>query len=382
MDCRIDMDGISLPPTPRRNRAGGLAGRGYLVTDEVGSTSTMGENLYRRESVSTRGYIHEREDPSTRRFEAIERSLALVLERMEGQRMASTTHGHSRQNGGDREAFVRDHLARENMEVPQYEGKLYTTDMFVKKLIPKPYMFIQKPSLSNMKKKLEYRGSVSAQEYVAAFVRMLSDHRARDPSILVHQIAHLRDVTQDIINFSWPSVREWSHCVFDSIERGDYFWTDVQDIQNDRFRLSYRGRSGQAHDSHTPAHGEGDDRLREAVCIDFNNRVCSHGGKGKSHVEGSVRLLHVCMYCLAMTGAKRDHPLYGLHDGCRSRPKDAAVIAAGGSSHSGYQYQQASYGGPSAAYSQPPRFRQSHVPSQITQQYAHQTTQHQQQPKN
>ena len=316
---------------------------GFRVVDEVGSQTTTDREVefrrrdrqQRRDSSSTREYGDTRvEDPS--RMDAIERSITALArsvehlrvnrehsQRPEPSRLLETprypTTPFSRH---DRDAYVNDYMTREKMEIPSQEGK-HTCDILTERKIPKPYMFIEKFGLDTLKKKMDYRSNITAQEYVNSFVRMLCDPRARDMAALPFQLAHLKDVTTDIVTRPWSAVRSWTQCVFDSIDSSAYSWPDAQQIQNDRFRLSFNGPTiDQPHES--------SGKNREVICTEFNNKCCSFGGKFKHHVENGVRFLHACLYCFAATGARRDH---ALGDPCNQRIRDKAPPHSHGPIH-------------------------------------------------
>ena len=309
-----------------------LLERGYRVVDEIGSSTIDARDMQdhrrqdrrRRDSISTREYADGRpEDPT--RMEVIERSIASLARSVENMRTSGHPNPHRRESRPvpttpfsrhDRDAYVQDFISKETMEIPMYEGRQLAHDPIVDKAIPKPYMFIEKFGLDTIKKKMDYRSSMTANEYVNAYVRMLCDNRVRDSTTLAQQLAHLKDVTTDIIARPWSAVRSWSQCVFDSIENSTYTWSDHQQIQNDRFRLSYNGLATD------PQPVDASSRQLEVLCMEFNNRCCSNGGKFKHHVENGIRFVHACMYCFALTGACRDH---GVNDPCNNKLKDRAA---------------------------------------------------------
>ena len=181
---------------------------------------------------------------------------------------------------------------------------------------------------------------------------MLSDPRARNTLDLPHQIAHLHDVTTDIMNRHWPSVRQWSHFVFDEIEKGTFLWSDYQSIQNARCAMSFMGPSG-AHDG-----PDARSASREVICMEYNSKSCSNGGKFRHHTENGVRFIHACMYCFASTGARRDHP---MSDPCNQKQRDKSASHGAnhffGGNYQGHQNQHV-YQHPNAGVGGAPRYKQ------------------------
>ena len=224
----------------RHNNADSLE-LGFRVVDELSTDMRDIPNPRQRErrrrgSASTKEYAEGRpEDPS--RMDILERSITALARSVEhmhiGREPPHTdrnfrpetprypTTPFSRQ---DREAFVHDYMGLERMDMPQLEGKHTTNEVLTEKKIPKPFMFIEKFGLDTLTKKMNHRANITAQEYVNAFVRMLWDPRARDAAALPFELAHLKDVTTDIVTRHWSSVRSWAQCVFDSIDNGAYDW--------------------------------------------------------------------------------------------------------------------------------------------------------------
>ena len=312
----------------------------FRLVDEIGGSlagaAARPPPSLRHDSVSTRPYNDNRNDGTEGRMDAMERSLSAMARSLQEMRISReqnppppplgryrhySDRGHlSRQDPDD---FVRDHLQRERMDMPNFEGKQYAGDIFTTRLIPKPYMFVKKLSSASLRKKQNYRPNITASEYVNAFIAMLCDYRAREPADILNQLKHLHDVTTDIMTRPWHSVREWSQSVFDEIEKGDLTWNDFSSIQFARCCLSFIGAAS-AHDStaatpqsSNPPHN------RETICLEYNNKQCPQGGKFKHHVENGVRFVHTCLYCYASTGSKRDHP---MSDPCGMKLKDRAAL--------------------------------------------------------
>ena len=229
---------------------------------------------------------------------------------------------------------MEEHLEQEDYRIPRSEGKAhFLSDIFVKELIPKPYMYADRLRGQTLKKKLENRESL---EYINAFMSMLRDKRVGPSAVRDLMFAHLHDVTQDALNRPWADVRLWSQRVFDAIERGDYRWGHVQEIQNERFRLALpvlRGHSlGQANGTSTQGNA------KEVLCVVFNSdKGCSAvvtGYKEKAyHMEGSIKCAHICMYCMASASQRQPHSVTACYRKERHRMGGQAHAHSGNHSN-------------------------------------------------
>ena len=198
--------------------------------------------------------------------------------------------------------FIEQHLEDEAYRVPRSEGKAhFLSDIHVKELIPKPYMYVDRFNGQTLKKKLESRDSVTALEYINAFISLLRDKRLPESSDHRFMFAHLHDVSRDAVRRPWQDIRQWSQRVFDGIERGEFYWDDSQRIQNERFSLALGAgipQQGQ------PGNAEIRVRVQEVICPDYNSdRGCTASVVGVKdrvhHVEGNIKHAHICMYCMA-----------------------------------------------------------------------------------
>ena len=259
----------------------------FRLVDEIGvsiaGAAGRPAGSVRLDSASTRPYGDDQQG-SDNRMDAMERSLSSMARAIQEMQMsreppapleARYRHYSDRQpaHRHDPEDFVREHLAREKMDTPNYEGKQYAGDIFTTRLIPKPYMFVQKLSSASLRKKQDYRPLITATEYVNAFIAMLCDYRARDPVDLLNQIKHLHDVTTDILNRPWANVRQWSQFVFDEIEKGELSWGDHSSIQFARCRFSFMGAGAAPNDGGERSPQQPNASYsREVICMEYNQR--------------------------------------------------------------------------------------------------------------
>ena len=218
---------------------------------------------------------------------------------------------------------MEQHLENETYRVPRSEGKAhFLSDIHVKELIPKPYMYVERLSGQTLKKKLENRESVSALEYINAFISLLRDKRVPENKDNKFMFAHLHDVTRDAVRRPWREVRQWSQRVFDGVERGEFFWDDSQAIQNERFSLALGGSmTGGSYLSQPGACTSQEVNGRaclEVICPEFNSdRGCSasiSGVKDRAHhIVGGAKYAHICMYCMAAANQRQPHPVGGCY---------------------------------------------------------------------
>ena len=77
------------------------------------------------------------------------------------------------------DAYVEEQIRREDFLATRADdGKGIASDILTKHLLPKPYMYISKPGVSTIRKKLEARESMSFVEYICAYIKMIRDPRA------------------------------------------------------------------------------------------------------------------------------------------------------------------------------------------------------------
>ena len=198
--------------------------------------------------------------------------------------------------------FIQRHLQSEEFSVPRADdGKAFSADFFVTKLIPKPYMYVTRPGLNTIKKKLDARATLTFTEYVVAFLKMIRDDRAKLQPCLIQLLAHLQQVVEDAATREWQAVREWSQGTFDGVERGEYGWDDTHTIQLARLNSAIAATKA-------PHNIERSDR-RDMPCRDFNaNSGCQYN---KSHMGRNVNFAHICSLCLNQVGEKIPHSAMG-----------------------------------------------------------------------
>ena len=190
----------------------------------------------------------------------------------------------------NRDGYV-DNMARsDRFDHAHTQGKNNnSSDKPTEREIRKPYMYIQRESCQTDKQKLEVRCSLSSLEYVNATLALIRDRKAYDPVDQPAILRHLQDVTRDAIERPWHAVRRWSQFVWDTVELGDIKWQDYQQIQNERVRLAMTAPGCATSQIHR---GE---EAQEYICREFQSRTgCRHRS---SHMEGAVKLLHICAFC-------------------------------------------------------------------------------------
>ena len=188
------------------------------------------------------------------------------------------------------DGYVDRILDSDKFITPRVKGKREIhDDMFTERDMPKPYMYIQREECQTPKQKLDIRCTIAPLEYINATIALIRDRRAYDPQDLSGILRHLQDVTHDAMERSWPLVRKWSQHIWDQVEKGYITWADHQAIQNDRVMIMTAPNAPRANTE------KAEGGAREYICREYQTRNgCRHRG---SHMEGNIRLLHLCAFC-------------------------------------------------------------------------------------
>ena len=203
--------------------------------------------------------------------------------------------------------YVLEQLRREDFYAQRVDdGKGFTNDIFNKTLAPKPFMYLDRPGVNTIKKKLEQRETMTYKEYMLAYLKMTRDPRAGQSQLIYYHMEHLQHIAEDALKRDWVVVRAWSQNTLDEIEKGTYSWQDLQTVQMERLshalnaKSEYRGLTG----------GQVMEKYdRELPCRNFNGeKGCVHGGPGRNHTQGSVRYIHSCSYCMGQGAGRHPHP--------------------------------------------------------------------------
>ena len=218
--------------------------------------------------------------------------------------------------------YIREQLRREEFVGNRNDdGKGSVSDIYIRNLSPKPYMYLDRPGLTTVRKKLDARETMTYQEYMHAYLQLIRDPRANQSHLIYYHLEHLKNIAEDALTRDWYPIRAWSQTVFDAIEKGTYTWADTQTIQMHRVMkaVNYQTSRGPA------AHYVGGDRIEGETCRDFNSeRGCT---LGKFHGVGSTRMVHSCTYCYTQTAKNNQAPKHCFHDvfHCRCRDIDMAA---------------------------------------------------------
>ena len=197
--------------------------------------------------------------------------------------------------------FVAEQLRREEFDVPRSdEGKTLASDMFIPELIPKPYMYLDRPGLSTLKKKLDVRDTMTFHEYLTCTIKMIRDPRAGNKELVDTHLEHLQQVIQDASARDWPSVRRWSQSTFDAVERGSATWDDRYGMQIERLHHAIQASRAQPNQAYN---GQVD--RRDIPCKDYNAPTgCMNN---RAHAGRNVTFVHVCSGCFN-AGERSPHP--------------------------------------------------------------------------
>lgn len=191
------------------------------------------------------------------------------------------------------EEFMMKEMDRDKFEFSANGRFQYSNDFNGARVMAKPYMYLSREGLFSVKHKLEARQSITTLEYVDAFLALLSDRRAFDNRDYNDMLHHLRKVTRDALERSWPAVRRWSQFIWDSIEAGDMCWADRDAIQEERVRLCLTNPSS----SHAvnPTASNRHKANVEVICRDYNSRQGCRFREG--HGDAHTFHTHCCSYC-------------------------------------------------------------------------------------
>lgn len=187
--------------------------------------------------------------------------------------------------------FVHRESQRDKFEINQNGRYTFSTDALTNRVMAKPYMYISREGISTIKQKLEVRQSATPLEYIDATLALLADPRAFDTSDYVDIMYHLRKVTRDSLERSWPSVRRWSQYVWDAVETGEITWADREQIQEERVRLCLTNPLSSSNSVSNKSHSA----PSEVICRQFNTRIgCKFPD---AHGDSHTVQLHCCSYC-------------------------------------------------------------------------------------
>ena len=198
--------------------------------------------------------------------------------------------------------YAAEQLRREDFVLPRYDdGKVLAPDMFTNDMLPKPYMYLQRPGLSTLKKKLDARESMTFDEYIISYIKMIRDPRAEQTTSLDIQLEHLQQVVEDTATRDWPSVRCWSQTMFDAVEGGSASWEDRNAVQWERLRHDIMAARAPLQQQQVRQ------ERRDIPCRDYNSAMgCMHP---RGHAGRSVNFIHVCASCFT-AGDKAPHPVH------------------------------------------------------------------------
>ena len=203
----------------------------------------------------------------------------LLLERRASTPVEPTWRPQPVQPMHDRDTFKRQHLDKERFDIPAQDGKHMAGDIYVHKLIPKPYMFVDHLEGKSLKQIQDYKDNVTALEYVNVD--------------FMDQLAHLRDVTEDIVMCTWES-----NLIFDLVEKGHITWSDTQMIHNYRMRTTVR-------DVNDPGPAQSDNVNKEVPCPAVQH---GHVYSGRNEKAPSYRVCEVHAYMLILPDSGPRYP--------------------------------------------------------------------------
>ena len=216
---------------------------------------------------------------------------------------AHTKSAHSAPQRGEAD-YVDHFLRQEDFQCRHSEGKTAMfTSMRKGKMITKPYMFSDRDGCSSLKQKFDIRGQLGALEYIECSIKLALDKEACRPEDKDDILRHLINVVRDHQSKKWPEVRQWTHALWDAIERKDLTWGDRQARQNHRFENYLSAKRDQGGVG-SVANAQGDASAQGVVCRDYNSeRGCRFG---KPHSHNGTNFLHLCNLCWKK-GYRKNH---------------------------------------------------------------------------
>ena len=226
--------------------------------------------------------------------------------------------------------YIREQIHREDfLATRNDDGKGIVSDIYIKALHPKPYMYLERPGLSTVRKRLDARQTMTYQEYILAYIKMIRDPRADQSHLVYYHLEHLQQMAEDALKRDWQAVRGWSQAVLDDIEKGSYNWADTQLIQIERLNhaVNYQRAAGTVNTGPPHSYNLGE-RTEGEPCRDYNSDRGCH--LGKTHGSGANRQIHSCTYCYTQTGKYGSAPRHCYHDvsHCRRREADMGQAPA------------------------------------------------------
>ena len=140
----------------------------------------------------------------------------------------------------------------------------------------KPHMFIPRRFTNS---KLADKEDIAFPLFVNGMAGMILNALHDQGTVAAAMCRHLREAAEDAAVRPWASVREWSKCIFDRIERGEIDWTYLNEIQRERMHIALNWAPPE-----------------KALypCALYNARACP---EPDSHNEDGVTYRHVCAYC-------------------------------------------------------------------------------------
>lgn len=201
-------------------------------------------------------------------------------------------------------AYIDHYLRQEEFHCRHSEGKAAMfTSMRKGKMITKPYMFSDRDGCSSLKQKFDIRGQLGALEYIECTIKLALDKSACKPEDKDNILRHLINVVHDHQSKKWPEVRQWSHALWDAIEKKDITWGNKQACQNHRFETYMSSKKEQGGTGAT-SNGQGDSSAQGVVCRDYNSeRGCRYR---QPHSHNGTNFLHLCNLCWKK-GFRKNH---------------------------------------------------------------------------
>ena len=218
------------------------------------------------------------------------------------------------------------------VKIPDTQGE--SLSMSAQNNICHPYMFIQRHDIkdNDFQKKFQVRNSISFEEYMHAYLKMLTALNPPFPVIgaLKFHLEHMKDISLLSQTKPWEHVRFWTLSLFDSVESGNISWDQTQEIYNEKIRVL-----------------ELADHLissNVSICKQYNQGTCpKQYWDIKTHIVELTTQKHLCSYCLRTDKLEVQHPEYkcrakkgGFRRGPNTTGTQGAQNVQQGTNHANY----------------------------------------------
>ncbi len=180
--------------------------------------------------------------------------------------------------------------------IPQMQGEVTKGNSCQ---ISHVYMFIERYDIreSDYNKKFQIRFSITFDEYIHAYMKMLLSPNPPFPVVgaFRHHLNHIMEMSRQVKSKPWEYVRFWSLSLFDMLESGTISLEDQYKVDSERYRLFELAETLIAQNAH--------------VCKAYQVGSCDKQNLDiKSHIVEMSTQKHICAYCHKNDKVELSHP--------------------------------------------------------------------------